>query len=102
MALHTLDWHEVPPADCRGGAVTVGNFDGVHLGHAALLARTRQLAAEVRGPAVVLTFDPHPLQLLRPEQFRPLLTTPADRGRLLLELGADSVIVLRTTPELLR
>lgn len=98
MALHAIDWHEVPPAACRGGAVTIGNFDGVHLGHAELVRHTCRLAR----PAVVLTFDPHPLQLLRPERFLPLLTTPADRAALLQQLGADEVVLLRTTPELLQ
>lgn len=97
MALHAIDWHEVPPVACRGGAVTVGNFDGVHLGHAELVRSTRRLAR----PAIVLSFDPHPLQLLRPERFLPLLTTPADRASLLQQLGADEVILLRTAPELL-
>ncbi len=102
MAVRTLDWQQTPPEDGRGGAVTIGNFDGVHRGHAALLAETRRRARDVGGPAVALTFDPHPLQLLRPERFLPVLTTTADRARLLGEIGADHVIVLRTTPELLR
>src|SRR5262249_39677677 len=50
---------------------------------------------------VALTFDPHPLQLLRPERFEPVLTTIADRVELLHAAGADHVLVLRTTPELL-
>jgi riboflavin kinase/FMN adenylyltransferase len=56
----------------------------------------------VTGPAVVLTFDPHPLELLRPEQFQPLLTTSADRADLLQRAGADAVVVLHTTPQLLQ
>jgi riboflavin kinase/FMN adenylyltransferase len=91
-----------PPACYRGGAVTIGNFDGVHRGHAALLAELRRAASAVGGPAVAVTFDPHPLQLLRPEQFLPLLTTPADRAELLTAAGADHVLLLRTRPELLR
>src|SRR5437764_2599423 len=102
MGLHVLDWQQTPPDSCRKGALTVGNFDGVHCGHAALLAETRRLAGLVEGPAVVLSFDPHPLQLLRPERFLPLLTTPADRAALLQRLGAEEVVLLRTTPELLR
>ena len=66
MAIHWLDWQQPPPADCRGGAVTIGNFDGVHRGHAALLAEARRLARSANAPAIALTFDPHPLQLLRP------------------------------------
>lgn len=102
MALHAIDWHRSFPPSCRSGAVTIGNFDGVHLGHAELVARTRRRADELKGPAVVLTFDPHPLQLLRPERFLPLLTTPTDRAALLQKLGADEVLLLRTTPEMLQ
>jgi riboflavin kinase/FMN adenylyltransferase len=79
----------------------VGNFDGVHRGHAALIAALRRQAEQVSGPAVAVTFDPHPLDLLRPERRQPLLTTLDDRGRLLHELGADHVLVLKTTPDLL-
>src|SRR5436309_3212584 len=101
MASLTIDWHDRPPGTCRGGAVTVGNFDGVHLGHASLVGALRDDARAVGGPAVALTFDPHPLELLRPGQRQPLLTTPEDRSGLLQQLGADQVLVLRSTPELL-
>jgi riboflavin kinase/FMN adenylyltransferase len=101
MASLTIDWHDRPPGTCRGGAVTIGNFDGVHLGHASLVEALRAEARAVGGPAVALTFDPHPLELLRPGQKQPLLTTPEDRSRLLQELGADHVLVLRATTDLL-
>src|SRR5262245_32850273 len=102
MATHTIAYSDALSADCRGGAVTVGNFCGVHLGHQALLAELRRQAAAIGGPAVALTFDPHPLRLLRPEQFQPTLSTLADRTELLHRYGADQVVVLRTTPELLQ
>src|SRR5262245_16124868 len=102
MTLASFSWSEPAPAACRGGAVTIGNFDGVHLGHASLLGELRRQADQVGGPAVVVTFDPHPLRLLRPEQFLPLLTLVPDRGRLLLETGADRVVVLQTTSSLLQ
>ncbi len=102
MAIHTLAWNEAPPAGCRGGAVSVGNFDGVHLGHVALLHELRRGADAVGGPAVALTFDPHPLQLLRPDSYPPPLTTPAERARLIAANGADHVVLLRTTHDLLR
>ena len=101
MANFTVDWRETPPETCRAGAVAIGNFDGVHRGHASLLAALRAQARSVGGPAVALTFDPHPLELLRPGQMLPVLTTPADRARLLHDLGADHVLVLRTTHDLL-
>jgi riboflavin kinase/FMN adenylyltransferase len=96
-----LDWNATPPEPCRHGAVSIGNFDGVHLGHRALLRDLRAHADRVGGPAVAVTFDPHPLQLLRPAQFQPVLTTLDDRAALLHKAGADHVIILKTTPELL-
>jgi riboflavin kinase/FMN adenylyltransferase len=90
-----------PPGQCRGGAVTVGNFDGVHRGHAALMAALEDAGRRVGGPAVAVTFDPHPLTLLAPGQISAPLTTLADRTELLHAAGADAVVVLRTMPELL-
>jgi riboflavin kinase/FMN adenylyltransferase len=101
VTILTLDWCEMSPEGCRGGAVTIGNFDGVHRGHAALLAEVRARASAVRGPEVALTFDPHPIQILRPDQAPAVLTTTEDRGQLLHELGADWVMFLRATPSLL-
>jgi riboflavin kinase/FMN adenylyltransferase len=101
MAIETIDWDRMPPAHCRGGAVAVGNFDGVHRGHAALVRELVAQARACKGPAVVVTFDPHPLQLLRPVQFQPLLTTAADRAALLISNGADHVIVMRITAKML-
>lgn len=102
MASITIDWRDTPPDQCRGGALTIGNFDGVHRGHAALLDVLRGQARAQSGPAVVLTFDPHPLELLRPGQVLETLTTPADRVRLLQEYGADFVVVVRVTKDLLQ
>jgi riboflavin kinase/FMN adenylyltransferase len=101
MSIHIIDWQATPPAACRGGAVTIGNFDGVHRGHAALVAEAARQAKTFGGPAVALTFDPHPLLLLRPKQFQPLLTTAADRAELLAARGADQVVILRVTHEML-
>lgn len=101
MATHRLDFAQTPPAGCRGGVVSIGNFDGVHRGHLALLAELRRGALAHGVPAVAVTFDPHPLQLLRPGSFEPLLSTPQDRAALLQANGADEVVILRTTPPLL-
>jgi riboflavin kinase/FMN adenylyltransferase len=101
MATVVLSAEGPPPPACRGGAVSVGNFDGVHRGHAALVAELAARARQVGGPAVAVTFDPHPIALLAPERLQPLLTTPPDRAELLQAAGADHVLILRTTPELL-
>lgn len=101
MAIVHLDWSAYPPAECTGGAVTVGNFDGVHRGHQALVAAARAQADSARGPAVVVTFDPPPHQVLHPGSERPPLTTISHRAELLHALGADHVVVLRTSLALL-
>jgi riboflavin kinase/FMN adenylyltransferase len=101
MALHRLGLHGKPPAACRAGVLSIGNFDGVHKGHLALLSSLLQAARSTGGPAVAVTFDPHPLQLLRPEQFQPVLTTVHDRAELVQNKGVDHVIILETTLELL-
>jgi riboflavin kinase/FMN adenylyltransferase len=102
MAVHLFDWNKPLPDVCRGGALTIGNFDGVHVGHQALLAELVVQARALGGPAVALTFDPHPSRLLRPEQAQPLLTTTADRAELLQEHGARQVVIVPTTPGLLQ
>jgi riboflavin kinase/FMN adenylyltransferase len=89
------------PQACRGGAVTIGNFDGVHIGHQALLAETVRQARTLSGPSVAVTLDPHPQQLLRPAAFQPILTTLDHRAALLQSHGADHVLVLGITSSFL-
>src|SRR5258708_7516933 len=102
MALAFLKWTDEVPAGFAGGAVSIGNFDGVHLGHRSLMEAAGRGAKQVGGPAVAVTFDPPPYQVLFPESPpRPPLTTLPDRAELLQALGADGVVVLRTTTELL-
>ena len=63
------------PADLGPTAVVIGNFDGVHLGHRRVLARARQLADERGLSVVAVTFDPHPMAVLRPDHAPTQLTT---------------------------
>lgn len=71
----------------------MGNFDGVHLGHAAIVRRLRAVADTLGVPAIALTFDPHPASIVRPSSAPVPLTTPARRAELLLKLGLDAVLV---------
>ncbi len=89
------------PDDLRRGAVTIGNFDGVHRGHARIVERLLVKASEVGGPAIVFTFDPHPVRLLRPESVPPPLTWTDRKAQLLDELGVTAVIAYPTDEALL-
>ena len=83
------------PTDLGPTVVTIGNFDGIHLGHQHVLEQTRATATEVGvAQVVVVTFDPHPIAVLRPEHAPPTLTSIQTRSRLLAEAGVDAVLVL--------
>lgn len=73
--------------------LTMGNFDGIHLGHQALLQRVVQEARAIGGRSVVLTFEPHPLKILSPHRAPRLLLTHKDKMRLLESLGVEVVII---------
>ncbi len=79
--------------------VTIGNFDGVHLGHRSILSRVCQRAKELQAQTVAVTFDPHPIKVLRPEVELPLLTTQEQKIQLLTQAGLEVVVVLPFTPE---
>jgi riboflavin kinase/FMN adenylyltransferase len=89
------------PAALTCGAVAIGNFDGVHRGHARLIERLRRKADEVGGPATVLTFEPHPVVLLRPDAAPPPLTWAERKADLLADLGVDAVVIQPTDLALL-
>lgn len=90
------------PAELRGGAVTIGNFDGVHVGHARIVAQLRTAAARVGGPAIVFTFDPHPVRLLRPMEAPPPLTWTDRKADLLGLMSVDAMIAYPTDEALLK
>ena len=77
----------------RGCAVAVGNFDGVHLGHQRLLALARERAAGRGAPSAVLTFEPHPVRVLRPALAPPLVTSLPRKLELLAGEGMDAAVV---------
>ncbi|MCO6456014.1 MAG: bifunctional riboflavin kinase/FAD synthetase [Pirellulaceae bacterium] len=97
--LRTLD---TLPIELRGGAVAIGNFDGVHQGHARIVQRLLERARRLNGPAIVFTFDPHPVQVLRPGSAPPPLTWTERKAELLFELGVDAVLAYPTDDALLR
>jgi riboflavin kinase/FMN adenylyltransferase len=78
-------------------ALTIGNFDGVHLGHRLILRRLNLLAAERGIKASVLTFDPHPTRVVAPERAPRLLTSPERRAELMSEEGIEQVLILPFT-----
>lgn len=82
------------PADVAT-AVAIGNFDGVHLGHRALLDRAVRRAAERGARPAVLTFDPHPVRVLAPHKAPPLITTPDDKLALLEAAGIELTLAQR-------
>ena len=82
------------PDDWAGCVATIGVFDGVHRGHQRVVARARQVARENDLPLVVITFDPHPDEVIRPGSHPPFLTTPRRQAELLAGMGADAVFVL--------
>ncbi len=96
-------WHDVAEVDAglTSTVVTIGNYDGVHLGHQHLLQQAKAVARDRGGiPLVVVTFDPHPLVVIAPD-VAPQALTPLDRRiELLGAAGADAVLVLRFTPEM--
>jgi riboflavin kinase / FMN adenylyltransferase len=100
--MHIIRNFDALPADARGGAVAIGNFDGVHRGHVAIVRRLLERAAAVHGPAVVFTFDPHPVRLLRPEQCPPPLTWTERKAELLAAHGVDWVVAYPTDEALLQ
>lgn len=89
------------PSD-RGTVATVGMFDGVHLGHWCVLEEINRRAAATGRRSVLVTFDPHPLRIVRPEHAPPLLTTPVEKKEILAESGLDYAVFLSFTKALSR
>ena len=94
------------PGEARGrfgpSAVAIGNFDGVHIGHQALIGQVVATAARQSLAPAVLTFDPHPTAVVAPERVPPLICTLSERFDLLGQAGAQRIFVLNFTPELAR
>jgi riboflavin kinase/FMN adenylyltransferase len=93
----TLGFPSRPPA--RPTLLTIGSFDGVHLGHQTIIRNLVASARRERCLAGLLTFDPHPMTVLRPERATPRLTSIAERAEFLAALGLDFMVVLPFTRE---
>src|SRR5918911_3680039 len=90
------------PAHWRQPVLALGNFDGVHRGHRKILERMRRVAGEHGATAVVMTFDPHPPRVVRPDKAPPLLMTKAQKLEAFAEAGLQGAAIVRFTPELSR
>jgi riboflavin kinase / FMN adenylyltransferase len=86
----------------RGGVAAIGNFDGVHRGQRAVLERVAARAGELGLTPMVVTFDPHPMAVLRPESAPPPLTVAEQKERLLAAAGIEVALIVRFTPEFAR
>ncbi|MEI8355283.1 MAG: bifunctional riboflavin kinase/FAD synthetase [Deltaproteobacteria bacterium] len=87
------------PAKLLNPAVTIGNFDGVHLGHREIFRRVKKSAAELVGDSVVITFIPHPLKVLAPDRGFRLITTYEEKERLIEASGVGYLVTIPFTRE---
>ncbi|MET9427661.1 MULTISPECIES: bifunctional riboflavin kinase/FAD synthetase [unclassified Streptomyces] len=87
------------PQDWGRSVVTIGSYDGVHRGHQLIIGRAVERARELGVPSVVVTFDPHPSEVVRPGSHPPLLAPHHRRAELMEGLGVDAVLVLPFTAE---
>jgi riboflavin kinase / FMN adenylyltransferase len=90
------------PARWTAPVLALGNFDGVHRGHRKILERMRRVASEHGATPVVMTFDPHPPRVVRPDKAPPLLMTKAQKLEALRDAGVHGAAIVRFTPELSR
>jgi riboflavin kinase/FMN adenylyltransferase len=97
-------WRGVEGIPTKWGrcVVTIGVFDGVHLGHQQIIGKAVARAAELGVPSVVLTFDPHPIEVIRPGSHPPMLTGQRYKADLVEELGVDVFCVLPFTLDFMR
>jgi riboflavin kinase/FMN adenylyltransferase len=87
----------------RGSVVTIGNFDGMHLGHQKIISCLKDASLENKNaPTLAITFDPHPVKLFAPERDLKLLTPPEAKARLMERYGLDAVLFMEFTREFAR
>src|SRR5438045_2323129 len=88
------------PARWTRPVLALGNFDGLHRGHRKILERLRRVASERAATAVVMTFDPHPPRVVRPDKAPPLIMTKAQKLQALEDADVDGAAIVRFTPAL--
>ena len=98
--MERLDGSSAVPERLRGGVVALGNFDGFHKGHQAVVGRAASRGAAEGRPVLVATFDPHPVRFFKPDLPPFRLTTLDQRERLFAAAGADAILVFRFNAEL--
>ena len=99
-----LRWRglEATPGDLGRTVVTIGMYDGVHRGHQELIGAAVARARAMRRPCLLLTFDPHPAEVIRPGSHPAILTSMDRKAEIVAELGVDAMCVLPFTPEFMR
>lgn len=92
-------WTDITAFSAKNPVVTIGSFDGVHLGHKKILHQLKELAKQVQGETVLITFSPHPASVLHPERPFVLLTTLDEKIELLKMYGIDHLLIINFTKE---
>jgi riboflavin kinase/FMN adenylyltransferase len=100
--MNVFEGLETIPAPFPAASVAIGAFDGIHVGHQAIIRAAVEDAGSHGRLALVFTFDRHPEELLRPDRAPDYITTPAQRQRLIADLGADGLVVARFDESLAR
>ena len=93
--MQIYDGLDAIPQPFTASSVAIGTFDGVHRGHQAIIRRAVEDARRHNQPALVLTFDRHPIELFAPDRAPELITTPPQRNDLIAGLGADGLVIAR-------
>ena len=97
--MRTITGLEVYNKNFEGSAVTIGNFDGVHKGHVEIFRHLKETSSRLNLPALVVTFEPHPLKVLSPEKAPQLITTLKQKVELISASGIDCLVVIPFTTE---
>ena len=87
------------PENIKNPVVTIGNFDGVHCAHQTIFSEVTKRADDIKGTSAAITFEPHPLKVISPEKFKPLITTLEQKKELVAEQGLDILLVIDFTPK---